>query len=292
MLEDMMLGGYRRVNVMQTGQNSEVWEVAEPGSGKRFAMKLLLPERMDDPDQIRMLKHESAVGAELKHPKIIRFYGLKKDKKYKFILMEYFPSMNLKLRMLRKGHYEEFIRPNLRPILEQACQALEFMHSKRWVHRDVKPDNLLVNANVEVRLIDFGLAVRPSGFFAGFGSKNRRTAGTRSYMSPEQIRGKTIDTRADIYSLGVMLYEIVAGKLPYTASTAMELLQKHIHGTVPTIEKDRKVTPEFEQFLQKMLAKNPKDRPATMGDVISRLRGTKIFKDELQANANAAAGIG
>lgn len=292
MLEDLNIGGYRRVNVMQTGQNSEVWEVADQATGKRYAMKLLLPERMDDPDQIRMLKHEAVVGATLKHPKIIKFYGMKKDKKNRFIVMEYFPSINLKLRMLRKGQYEEFVKPKLRTILEQACQALDFMHSKRWIHRDVKPDNILVNANGEVRLIDFGLAVRPTGFFSSFGRKNRRTAGTRSYMSPEQIRGKSIDHRADIYSLGVMLYEIVGGKMPYTASTAQELLRKHVFGTVPAIEKDRKVTPEFEQFINKMLSKDPKDRPATMADVVTRLRATKIFKDEVASNAEATARMG
>src|SRR5690606_33025097 len=117
-----------------------------------------------------------------------------------FILMEYFPSQNLKLRIMR-GQYEEFIKPRLRNLLEQMILALDYVHSQGWVHRDVKPDNYLVSKGGDVRLIDFALAVRAAtGLSRLFARKNTRIMGTRSYMSPEQIRGQPLDRRADIYS--------------------------------------------------------------------------------------------
>src|SRR5690606_33252832 len=107
-----------------------------------------------------------------------------------YILMELFPAQNLKMRIL-SGQSEEFIKPRLRNLVEQICQALSYMHSLKWVHRDVKPDNILVNGSGEVKLIDFALAVKEtSGLAKLFARKSRTTAGTRSYMSPEQIVGR------------------------------------------------------------------------------------------------------
>src|SRR5688572_5261997 len=133
------------MSIMQTGQNSEVWQVCDVVTQRQIAaMKLLLPEREHDRAQQRAMKHESKVGLMLQHPKIIRTFKFGKDKHIVFILMEYFPSLNLKLRLMRK-QYDNFIRPKLRSILMQVAQALEYMHSLKWVHRDVKPDNILVD---------------------------------------------------------------------------------------------------------------------------------------------------
>lgn len=278
--DQVVLGGYRRVGVLQTGQNSEVWEVVEAAGRQRFAMKLLLPERNQDPEQRRMLSHEARVGMSLSHPKIIRFHKFVRDRHQPFILMEYFPAKNLKLRLMA-GEYEKVVRPRLRKIIEQVGSALDYLHGKRWVHRDVKPDNILLSTTGDVRLIDFALAVKSvTGFLRIFARKRSRTAGTRSYMSPEQIRGQPLDARADVYSLGVMLYEITAGRLPFVASTGQDLLRKHLSADVPAVPADRGVTGEFEGLLRRMLAKRPQDRPPSIAEVLSELRRIRIFKDE------------
>lgn len=278
--EQVLLGGYRRANVLQTGQNSEVWEVVDPTGGQRYAMKLLLSERTGDRLQRRMLAHEARVGLSLTHPRIIRFYRYVRDRLNPFILMEFFPSQNLKLRILR-GQTETFIRPRLRTTLEQLTGALDYVHSKGWVHRDIKPDNVLINSAGEIRLIDFALAQKAAGgFWKRFARRGGVTAGTRSYMSPEQIRGLPLDRRADIYSLGVLTYEILTGRLPFVASSGAELLRKHLLADVPSIPPEKNVTTDFEQLLARMLAKREKDRPATLGEFQNELRRIKIFKDE------------
>jgi eukaryotic-like serine/threonine-protein kinase len=291
-LEEVVIGGYRRMSIMQTGQNSEVWQVCDVVTQRQIAaMKLLLPEREHDRAQQRAMKHESKVGLMLQHPKIIRTFKFGRDKHIVFILMEYFPSLNLKLRLMRK-QYENFIRPKLRSILMQTAQGLEYMHSLKWVHRDVKPDNILVDSIGNVKLIDFALAVKSASAFAKKFGRRGVTAGTRSYMSPEQIRGKPVDIRADIYSFGVLIYEIVAGRLPFVGQSAADLLRKHIFEAPPPIDKARKVTPEFEKLLHKLLAKKEEDRVQTMADFMKELRLVRIFTDETAEQVAGADGRG
>lgn len=290
MAEEIIVGGYRRLNVLQTGQTSEVWEVAEVASNQRYAMKLLLPEKAQVSSERRLLSHEAKIGMKLIHPKIIRFHKFKNDRQTPFILMEYFPSQNLKLRILR-GQFEENIKPRFRTLVEQMVLALDFVHSKGWVHRDIKPDNYLVSGSGDVRLIDFALAVpTASALSRWLKKKNPRIMGTRSYMSPEQIRGLPLDRRADIYSFGVMLFEMINGRLPYVGSSGQELLRKHISAAVPPFDPQRNATPEFEALVTSMMAKKEGDRPPTLSDFLEKFRGMKIFKDETAAAGKAKKG--
>ncbi len=153
-----------------------------------------------------------------------------------------------------------------------------YLHGCGWIHRDVKPDNFLLNKKGELKLIDFALAVRSKGLLGKLLSGKSKIQGTRSYMSPEQIRGRAVDARSDIYSLGCMLYELIGGKPPFTGQSTQELLTKHLTAGPPAVmAPGREVTPEFSQLLKKMIAKKPQDRPHTMDDVVSALRGMKIF---------------
>ena len=204
--EEVILGGYKRIGILQTGQNSEVWEVVEVGGKTRFAMKLLLKDRSDEQLQRAALRQEARIGLKLEHPNIIRFYKYAHDRKTPFIIMEHFRSTNLKLQIMR-GEGSK-LRPRLRKILKQFCLGLGYLHGKGWVHRDIKPDNLLVNSSAEVRLIDFAISVRAASGLSRLFAGKTKAAGTRSYMSPEQIRGLPLDGRADIYSTGVMLCEL------------------------------------------------------------------------------------
>lgn len=288
MAEEIIVGGYRRVNVLQTGQTSEVWEVVDAGAGagqQRYAMKLLLPEKANISSERKLLSHEAKIGIAITHPKIIRFFRFQNDRHNPFILMEYFPASNLKLRLLR-GQFDSFLRPRLRSLVEQMALALDFLHSKGWVHRDVKPDNFLVSNGGDVRLIDFALAAREvKGLARLFARKNSRIMGTRSYMSPEQIRGQPLDRRADVYSFGVMLYEIVNGRLPYVGNSGQELLQKHLSSPVPPFDAGRGATPEFEALVLSMMSKKPEGRPANLADFMAKTRAIKLFKDEGSAEA-------
>lgn len=153
------IDGYRLVNLMMTGQTSQVWEAAEISSGRHFAIKMLLPENVHSEQHRYFLFHEADVARQVVHPKIVKILAAIKDRDHPYLVMEYFPSTNLKLRLMRK---DPFIMEHIKEIVEQTATALAYMHDKGWVHRDVKPDNILINASAEVRLIDFALAQRLS----------------------------------------------------------------------------------------------------------------------------------
>ncbi len=277
MAEDL-LGGYRLLKHMVTGQTSQVWEVVEAASGRHFAMKLLLPERVHDPVHRQFLFHEAEVGKQLAHPNIIRIVKVDRSADNPHIVMEYFPAGNLKLRIMRKEH--DFLREKGHDILKQAATGLAFMNAKGWVHRDVKPDNVLVASSGDVRLIDFALAQRKQkeSILSKFFKRKSKPAGTRSYMSPEQIRGLALDGRADVYSFGALCYEMVAGRPPFRAASSQELLTKHItEKPVSPRHYNPEVTEEFADLILRMLAKKKEDRPRDFHEVLMQLRPVRLF---------------
>jgi len=152
------------------------------------------------------------------------------------------------------------------------------MHAKGWVHRDVKADNILVASSGDVRIIDFALAQKiPTGMAKLFWKKNK-PAGTRSYMSPEQIRGQPLDGRADIYSFGAMCYEVVTGRPPFRAASSQELLTKHLTEKPITPKfHNPEVTDQFGELVLHMLAKKKEDRPRDFHQVLMQLRGIRVY---------------
>jgi eukaryotic-like serine/threonine-protein kinase len=274
-----VIGGYRLMKHMATGQTSQVWEVVEVASMRHFAMKLLLPEKARDAAHRRFLFHEAEVGKSLAHPNIIRIVHIERSQTNPNFVMEFFPSGSLKLRLMRKD--DAFIREKGQDLLKQAATALAFMNAKGWVHRDIKPDNILVNSAGEVRLIDFALAQRiPTGFFQKLFWRKGKSQGTRSYMSPEQIRGLPLDGRADIYSFGATAYEMVTSRPPFRASSSQELLHKHIvEKPVTPRQYNPDVTEEFAELMLRLLAKKKEDRPRDFHEVMMAMRGIKLFKE-------------
>ena len=273
----LYIGGYRILNIVYTGQTSQTWQAYDDHNRRPVAVKALFQSAVKDSEQVRFFKWEYNVGKDLEHPRIIRFYSFGKHGRAPFIAMEWFSAPNMKQQML-KG-YENYC-VWLNDFIPQMAEALVYFHEAGWVHCDVKPDNFLCSPEKGVKLIDFALARKIKGnFLAKLLHLKNKTQGTASYMSPEQIRGEQLDGRADIYSLGCSFFEMVSNRLLYTGGTMNELLQKHISGAIPSITaRNRNVTPEFSELLNRMLAKKRKDRIQTMSDVYSTLRGIKIFK--------------
>ena len=278
-MAEEVIEGYRLQNCMMTGQNSQVYEVVELISGRHFAMKLLLPEKVKNRELRRLLFHEANVGKQLAHQNVIKIVHVGTTKEHPLFVMEFFPSGALKLRIVRKQY--DFIREHAHNILKQAATGFAYMNASGWVHRDVKPDNILVNSAGEVRIIDFALAQRieKRSFLGRLFRRKPAVAGTRSYMSPEQIRGEPLDGRADIYSFGASAFEIVTYRPPFRAASMQELLQKQIIEKPPapqTFNKD--VTDEFGDLILKMLAKKPEQRPQSFHEVLKVLNAIKIYK--------------
>ena len=280
-MAEEIIEGYKLQNCIGTRLNSQIWEVVEVSSHRHFAMKLLLPEKASNKELRNELFHEANVGKQMAHANVIRIVHVGMTKEHPMFVMEFFPSGAVSTRLQRKQY--DFIREHTQGILKQAATGLAYMNASGWVHRDVKPDNILVNSAGEVRIIDFAIAQRiekPS-FLGTLMRKFKKpnVKGTRSYMSPEQIRGLPLDGRADIYSFGATAYEIVAARPPFRAASQQELLQKHIiEKPAPPQSHNKDVTDEFGNLCLKMLAKKPEQRPQSFHEVLKALNAIKIFK--------------
>jgi serine/threonine-protein kinase len=157
------------------------------------------------------------------------------------------------------------------------------MNASGWVHRDIKPDNLLVNAAGDLRIIDFAIAqrVQTDSFFGRLFRRKKVVQGTRSYMSPEQIRGEFLDGRADIYSYGATLYELTTYRPPFRADSQQILLQKHIsEKPAPLTVYAPDLTPEFNDLVLKCLAKKREDRPQSFHEVLKTLNHLRVYKTD------------
>jgi eukaryotic-like serine/threonine-protein kinase len=276
-----VIEGYRLQNLMQTGQTSQVWEVVEVASMRHFAMKLLLPEKAKISEHRRFLFHEAEVGIQLAHPNIIKIIKVIREENNPCFIMEFFPAGSLKIRIMRKQ--DEFLREHAQDILKQAATAFAFMNAKGWVHRDVKPDNILVNSAGEVRVIDFAIAhrIEKPSLVGKLLRRKGKSQGTRSYMSPEQIRGEPLDGRADIYSFGATAYELVTSRPPFRGSSNQDLLNKHIleKPMSPQIH-NPDITNEFAELVLRMLAKKREHRPRDFHEVMMALRTMKVYKSQ------------
>ena len=272
------LEGYRLRSLLQTGQTSQVFEVVELKSNRHFAMKLLLPEAAEKPEQRRALFNEAEVGEKLTHQNVISIKRVSRSKTTPHFIMEFFPSGGLRLRLQAKDF--AFLKEHSRKIFKGAATGLAYMNAMGYVHRDVKPDNILVNSLGDTKIIDFALSKKvPTGFAKWF-HRRRRPQGTPSFMSPEQIRDEIVDGRADIYSYGCTLYELTTGRPPFRGTSMNDLLSRHFtEKPAPPVAYNADLTDEFSAFVLRMLAKNKTDRPATFHEVLIELRKVKqIYK--------------
>jgi serine/threonine protein kinase len=270
------LGPYRLVRLIRVGHTCQVWEAAKTDEKDRYVLKVLRENLRNDRAEIAALKNEYECGKSLKHKNIIKIYDFANEGGAAYLVMEHFEHPNLKL-WLREP--QKIAHLSLK-IIEQAAEGLFSMHEQGWVHRDVKPDNFLVSNTGTVKLIDFAISTKQKSSLAAlFSFGGRKIMGTRSYMPPEQIRGKNLDARSDMYSFGCMLYELMTAKCPFTGTTADELLSKHLTSPMPSIQvHNDNVTPEFSELVKKMMAKKPDDRPASMWEFLKTFRSMRVFK--------------
>lgn len=278
------IGPFRLTRLIRVGNTTQVWEGMHEQEKKRYALKVLRPDFRKDRTEIGYLKHEFAVAKELKHPYIIKIHEFNGSEATPYLSMELYNAKNLK-QVLREGTAE--LAAYVPKIVEQSAQSLYYFHQKDWIHCDIKPDNYLVSGEGETRLIDFTITVRKrkgiSKLFSSIATNitrrfNTKTRGTRSYMSPEQIMGRAFDERADIYSFGCVLFELVAGKPPYTGNSPADLLKKHLVAQIPSAQvHNSNVTPEFNTLIRRMINKKPEDRPPSMWDFLKEFQSTRLF---------------
>jgi serine/threonine-protein kinase len=256
--------GYLVIEKIKEGSVGPVWRVTNSNQ-QVFAIKQMSVQNAADPDKVRRFEKEATLTQKLNHPAILKVYE-RLDCQPPAFRMEYFESENLKYALWNAS--ERVVQHEFR-ILRQVAEALAYIHDQGVVHKDIKPENVLVNARHEARLIDFSLAQTKMDRLLQF---SRRVDGTPLYMAPEQIRGEKCDARADLYSFGVMAYELLTRRPPFLGTTQDGILDKHLKEAppplrtwVPTLAAD------LDALVLRMLAKEKETRWPDMKAVLHEL---------------------
>ncbi|QEG24276.1 serine/threonine protein kinase [Mariniblastus fucicola] len=273
------IGPFQLLRLIRSGTSTQVWEALRAGEKERIALKVLLRDYRKDKYEIDQLKHEAMVGKDLNHPNVIKIFGYHEDQGFPLLAMQLSSAKNLKI-VLREQ--PELIAANVGPVIRGCADGLKHLHSKGWVHCDVKPDNFLADDDANIKLIDFSIAVktqkRKTGLGKLFSRKPKQASGTRSYMAPEQIRREALDFRCDMYGLGCVVFELLAGRTPFSGTSPDDLLNRHLHQTPPSLEAVSDSSREFAAIVRKMMAKDPEDRYQDMSQMLSDLAQTEIYK--------------
>jgi len=249
------VGLYKIVNQIGQGGMATVYKAYQPAMDRYVAIKVLPRQVANDTEFIARFRQEARTIANLEHARILPVHDYGESDGILYFVMRYLDAGTLKDRLASGAlSLSEIDR-----LFTQLCEALEYAHSRGVVHRDLKPANVLLDSRGNVFLSDFGIAkiLENDPKFTGTG----QMIGTPAYMSPEQAQGEKVDQRTDVYSLGIILYEILVGKVPFDADTPLAIVLKHINDQVP-LPSDLKpdLSPAVEQVLLKALTKNPNDR--------------------------------
>ncbi len=277
-VDENKIDHYVKQGHIASGKHAQVIEVQEENTSNRFALKVLLPEAMLDPEQVAILKYEGKVAQSLEHPNIIKWYATVVRKTNVYLVLELFKALNVKNFIANDSLG---VHTRLRKLIDSLALALQHMHEKGWLHLDVKPDNVLLNRSSEVRLIDFSLSQRIKSGLGKMFSGKKEAGGTLTYVAPETIRKDLLTPQTDIYSFGILIFECLTGTFPFKGSTPKDLLMKHLSAApAPPSDFNKNVTPEMDRMILRMLAKKPKDRQKNMQELMSEFRNIQIFKED------------
>lgn len=252
---------YKLVEKIGRGGMAEVWAGQDLTLGRTVAVKVMLPQFAMDPEFVQRFKREAASAANLSNPYIVNVYDWGQDGAIQYMVMEYVAGEDLKHFIQTKG-----ILPtkSAAKIGAQVCKALSSAHHQDIVHRDVKPQNIMITPQGSVKVMDFGISRAKNST----DQKTQVVLGTAQYVSPEQAQGLPISAASDIYSLGIVLYEAVTGQLPFNGEDAVSVALKQVEEPpVPPSKLNPNVDAAFESIILKALAKEPEDRFLTVQDM-------------------------
>jgi non-specific serine/threonine protein kinase len=269
---------YRVTGKLGVGGMGVVYEAEDTRLGRRVALKFLPDELAGDADAIRRFEREAQTVALLNHPQICTIYGVDEHEGRLFIAMERLEGMNLKLYMVR----HQLDTSHIVDLALQITEALHAAHEKGVVHRDIKPGNIFVSDTGQVKVLDFGLARRFQGAMAGGGAPldgstiPGRPMGTANYMAPERILQMPLDPRSDLFSLGVVIYEMATGRLPFAGASPSETVTNILENDPPALTTLAPARPkELERIVNRLLAKNAERRYQSAKELERDLSGIR-----------------
>ncbi|MBS0202386.1 MAG: serine/threonine protein kinase [Planctomycetes bacterium] len=269
-LTGRVLGDFCLLRKLGKGGMADVYLAEQTSLRRQVAIKIMRPDFVTDPQYVKRFRHEASAAGGLNHPNIVQVYMVGEQEGIHFISQEYVQGRNLKEFITRKGPLEV---PIALHVLKQVAAALQVAHDKGIVHRDIKPENILLTKKGEAKVADFGLAQLTLGGEKVALTQVGITMGTPLYMSPEQVNGRPLDARSDIYSLGVMAWHMFAGHPPFSGETALAVAVKHLNEQPPSLMEVRPDIPVGVRLLvERMMSKKKEDRPADAQTVLTEIK--------------------
>jgi eukaryotic-like serine/threonine-protein kinase len=254
------LDHYRIDGLVARSGMASIFRGTDVRDGRQVAIKVPHPEMEADPVLYDRFQREEDIGKKLVHPGVVRVYN-DENRSRRYMVLEWVDGRLLRqiLNEQKKFPPERAIRITL-----SLCKALDYVHSQGVVHRDLKPENIMVGPDDEVKLIDFGIAANAGSRRLTF-AKLTEAMGTPDYISPEQVKGKRGDARSDVYSLGIMFYEMLTGKVPFVGPNPFVIMNERLlNNPIPPREVNPEVSPELQEIIYRALERDPSKRYPNM----------------------------
>ncbi|HRV96932.1 MAG TPA: protein kinase, partial [Anaerolineae bacterium] len=279
MIGSVLGNRYRILREIGAGGMAKVYLAEDISGNELVAVKVLYPQFSQDISFIQRFNREAKLASTLTDSHIVRVLDYGADRDLQYLVMEYVEGKDLNSALKENGPFEWQYALE---ILDQLATALEHAHVHGVVHRDIKPQNLMLNDSGLLKILDFGIAripTLPSLTQSGF-------IGSPYYASPEQAMGEEVDIRSDIYSAGIVLYEILSGHIPFDAKSPWSIISQHITSEPPPIElPDREIPQNVEDLLKRMLAKRPDERfqsPSELRESIAAVFAGQSVSEDTQ----------
>jgi serine/threonine protein kinase len=266
MIGTVLSGRYRLEAKLGSGGMSTVYLASDETLDRPVAVKVMHREMSEQEDQLQRFRQEARAVAKLTHPNVVAVIDAGEDGGHPYIVFEYVKGETLKQRISRLGALDP--QEAIAYAIEVA-RGLAVAHARQMVHRDIKPQNVLIDDEGRAKLTDFGISrqLEQQGMTA-----TGRVLGTTDYVSPEQAMGQGVDPRSDIYSLGVVLYEMLVGQVPFHADSQVGVAMKHVNEELPDVQHRRpEVSAAVALVVERATAKNPDERYQTIGEMIDDL---------------------
>ncbi|MEW5925170.1 MAG: serine/threonine-protein kinase, partial [Candidatus Zixiibacteriota bacterium] len=299
-------GHFKIIKKLGEGGMGEVYLAEDTKLNRKIALKILQPAFLDDADRMQRLIREARTAAQISHPNVMGIYDLDSAKDedsgrdLTYIVMEYVGGQSLTdYLQMRKPNIAECLR-----IAEKIASGLAAAHKLNIVHRDIKTDNIRIDEDGTPKILDFGLAKPLDATFSGDNdditdslsndlTQEGKIMGTVTYMSPEQARGETVDSRSDIFSFGILMYRMFTGDFPFDGQEKVSILAKILESKqLPMRERNESLPPELERIVDKCLQKNPNDRYQDTRDLVIDIRSLRRqFESSISDSNSIITGV-